>query len=72
MEVFPAFALAAALTATLAPTNQHLINLLGVHVVAKLFVFWPAYLANLDGLRGIGHLVSTGALVSTAYKLALG
>jgi uncharacterized MAPEG superfamily protein len=70
MEVFPAFALAASLVANLAPTDQHLINLLGLHVVAKLFVFWPSYLANNDALRGIGHLTSTGSLVSVLYRLA--
>lgn len=70
MEVFPAFALAAALVATLAPTDQHLINLLGFHVVAKLFVFWPSYLANNGAFRSVGHLTSTGSLVTVLYRLA--
>lgn len=72
MEVFPSFALAAALTATMDPTNRQLVNLLGLHVVAKLFVFWPAYLLNIDLARTLGHLLATSSLVSVAYKLALG
>ena len=36
---FPSFALTAALTQATAPTDQHLINLLGLHVLAKVFVY---------------------------------
>lgn len=38
MENFPAWAAAAALAQSLAPGDQHLINLLGLSALAKLFV----------------------------------
>lgn len=72
MEVFPSFALAAGLTATLDPTNRQLINLLGLHVIAKLFIFWPSYILNVDAPRSLGHILATSSLLSVAYKLALG
>lgn len=72
METFPAFALAAGLTMTLAPTNQTLLNLLGLHVMAKLFVFWPSYIANVGTPRSLGHVLATSSLVSVAWKLTVG
>jgi uncharacterized MAPEG superfamily protein len=72
MEVFPSFALAAALTATMEPTNQQLLNLLGLHVLAKRFVYWPAYLHGVDPARTLGHVLAASSLVSVAYKLAIG
>lgn len=38
MEMFPGFALTAALAQAMAPGDQTLINLLGLHVIAKCFV----------------------------------
>ena len=38
MEMFPGFALAAALAQAIAPGDQALINLLGLHVIFKVFV----------------------------------
>lgn len=38
MEMFPGFAMSAALAQTMAPGDQTLINLLGLHVIAKCFV----------------------------------
>lgn len=38
MEMFSGFALAAALAQAMAPGDQTLINLLGLHVLSKLFV----------------------------------
>ena len=72
MEIFPAFALSAGLVTTLAPANQQLVNLLGLHVLVKLFVFWPSYLADIDALRGPAHLLSIGSLVTVAWKLTFG
>lgn len=69
MEVFPAFALAAGLAQTLAPTNQHIVNLLGLHVIAKLLIFWPSYIFDVDATRSIGHVLATGSIVGVAYKL---
>lgn len=38
MEMFPGFALTAALSQAMAPGDQGLINLLGLHVLSKVFV----------------------------------
>lgn len=38
MEMFPGWAIAAALTQAIAPGDQHMINLLGLHVLSKLFL----------------------------------
>ena len=38
MEMFPGFALTAALAQTMAPGDQTLINLLGLHVLSKVFL----------------------------------
>lgn len=72
MEVFPGFALAAALAMTMAPTDRHVINLLGLHVISKLFLFWPSYLANLGVARTAGHILSVSSMVGVAWKLARG
>ena len=38
MEMFPGFALSAALAQTIAPGDQALVNLLGLHVLSKVFL----------------------------------
>lgn len=38
MEMFPGFVLSAALAQTMAPGDQTLVNLLGLHVISKVFV----------------------------------
>lgn len=38
MEMFPGWAIAAALAQTISPGDQHIINLLGLHVISKVFV----------------------------------
>lgn len=72
MEVFPAFALVAALTQSLAPTNQVLINLLGLHVAIKSFVYWPVYAFNIAMPRTVSHIVTVSAVLNVAWRLALG
>ncbi|MCJ1356734.1 MAG: hypothetical protein MMC33_006729 [Icmadophila ericetorum] len=70
VENFPAFALSAALVHTIAPTNQHLINLLGFFVLNKTFVYWPAYVTNVAPARSASHLVSMASLLQVFYLLA--
>lgn len=38
MEMFPGWAISAALTQAMAPSDQTLINLLGLHVISKVFL----------------------------------
>ncbi|KAE9366380.1 hypothetical protein N431DRAFT_488154 [Stipitochalara longipes BDJ] len=72
MEMFPGFALSAALAQVLAPTNQQIINLLGLHVLLKSFVFYPAYLLNIAPIRSLSHLGATASVINVAWRLALG
>ena len=72
MEMFPGFVLAAALTQTMAPKNQQLLNLLGLHVLAKCALFYPAYLLNIALPRTLAHVLATGAVVNVCWRLAIG
>lgn len=72
MEMFPGFALAATLAQICAPTNQKLINLLGLHVLLKAFVFYPAYLLNVAPLRSLAHLGATASVINVAWLVATG
>jgi len=72
MEMFPGFALAAALTQVSAPTNQSLINLLGLHVLLKTFVYYPAYVLDIAPLRSLAHLGATASVINVAWQLATG
>lgn len=72
METWASYALAASLTMILAPNNQQLINLLGLHFISKIFIFWPSYLLNINSARLAGHTLSLASLVGIAWKLALG
>ena len=47
MEMFPGFALSAALTQALAPGDQQLINLLGLHVLSKVFLYVKQYVTDV-------------------------
>ena len=72
MEMFPGFVLTAALTQALAPTNQLLINLLGLHVLMKTVVYWPVYVLNISIPRTAAHMVATSAMLNVAWQLACG
>ena len=72
MEMFPGFALTAALAQTLAPKNQQILNLLGLHVLAKCLVYYPCYLLKIGPVRSLSHVVATGAVINVAWRLALG
>lgn len=70
MEMFPGFALAAALTQTMAPGDQTLINLLGLHVLSKVFVHYPCYLCNAGLPRTISHILATASVINVALRLS--
>ncbi|KAF2762529.1 hypothetical protein EJ05DRAFT_534070 [Pseudovirgaria hyperparasitica] len=72
LENFAGYALAAALTQSLAPGNKELINLLGLHVLLKLGVYYPAYLLNIGPPRTFAHVIATSSIVSALWKLAAG
>jgi len=70
LEMFGGFGLTAALAQTMAPGDQSLINLLGLHVISKVFLYYPAYLFNQGGLRSLAHVLATGSVINVALKLA--
>ncbi|KAF2766971.1 hypothetical protein EJ03DRAFT_329627 [Teratosphaeria nubilosa] len=70
MEMFPGYALAAALTQAIAPGEQGLVNLLGLHVISKVFVYYPAYLLNFDAPRTLAHVVATASVINVALRLS--
>lgn len=73
LENFAGFAAAAALAQSIAPNNTQLINLLGLHVIAKLFVYYPAYVFNLlPPVRTLSHVFATSAVINVCWKLASG
>ncbi|KAG9195462.1 hypothetical protein G6011_00583 [Alternaria panax] len=71
-DMIAAFALAAALAQVLAPRDVQIVNLLGYHVIAKLFVHYPAYLGNVALPRTVAHVTATAALVNICWRLAAG
>lgn len=72
METFPSFAVAAALTQALAPNNQVLVNLLGFHVIAKVFVFYPMYLLDVPPPRTFSHIFGISSVLNVCWQLARG
>ncbi|KXT02931.1 hypothetical protein AC578_10600 [Pseudocercospora eumusae] len=70
MEMFPGWAISAALTQAIAPGDQALINLLGLHVIAKCFVHYPAYVFNVGVPRTVAHVVATSSIINVALRLA--
>jgi len=72
METFPSFAVAAGLTQALAPNNQTLVNLIGLHVIAKVFVYYPMYLIDIPPPRTFSHVFSIAAVLNVCWRLARG
>lgn len=72
METFPSFAVAAALTQALAPKNQVLVNLLGFHVIAKVFVFYPMYVLDIPPPRTFAHIFGISSVLNVCWRLARG
>lgn len=69
MEIFPLFASAACLARGLAPGEQQILNLLGLHVLLKLFVFYPSYVFNISPMRSLSHLLSVSAIFRVFWLL---
>jgi uncharacterized MAPEG superfamily protein len=66
------FALAAALAQVTAPANQTIINLLGLYVLLKTFVYYPSYLLDIAPLRSLAHFGASASVINVAWKLATG
>lgn len=71
-DISQGFALAAALAQMSAPTNQRVINLLGLHVLLKTFVYYPCYLFDVAPLRSLAHFGATASVINVAWQLATG
>jgi uncharacterized MAPEG superfamily protein len=70
LEIFPLFATAACLAQVLAPGDQQIRNLLGLHVLMKTFAFYPAYVAGIAPLRSLSHLLSVSAVIRALWLLS--
>ncbi|KAG8807905.1 hypothetical protein FRC18_005319 [Serendipita sp. 400] len=71
LETFPLFALTAALVHFTAPTNDHLIELVALHVFSKTFLYLPAYVLGIDAVRSASHFISIGACLRALTLVAL-
>jgi len=74
LEIFPVYALAAALTLSAeitpgSPVYDQLVNLLVLHVFLKTFIYLPSYICDLHLVRSLAHFVAIGALLSNLWKL---
>ncbi|KAJ5270569.1 hypothetical protein N7497_008661 [Penicillium chrysogenum] len=70
VEIFPLFAAGACLAQVLAPGDQQILNLLGLHVLLKVFAFYPSYVVGFAPIRSLAHLLSVSAMVKVLWLLA--
>jgi uncharacterized MAPEG superfamily protein len=70
VEIFPLFAAGASLAQVLAPADQQVLNLLGLHVLLKVFVFYPSYVVGFAPTRTLAHLLSISAIIRVFWLLA--
>jgi uncharacterized MAPEG superfamily protein len=71
MENFAGFAVAAALTQAINPNDQHNINLLGLHVLLKVVVYYASYLADIPPVRILSHLLAMSSVIGVCWRLAV-
>lgn len=69
IETFPLFAAGACLAQVLAPSDQKILNLLGLHVLLKVFVFYPSYVVGLAPVRSLSHVLSISAVIMVFWLL---
>ncbi len=72
LENFAGFALAASLAQTLSPNDQQIANLLGLHVLLKVGVYYASYLADIAPPRTFSHVFATSAVINVCWRLATG
>ena len=72
IENFAGFALAAALQQSINPRDQQNINLLGLHVFLKVFVYYGSYIADIAPPRTLSHVFATSSVIAVCWRLATG
>lgn len=72
LENFAGFAVAASLAQSLAPADAQISNLLGLHVLLKVGVYYASYLANIAPPRTLSHVLATSAVINVCWRLANG
>lgn len=72
VENFAGYALAAALAVASGRADQRIVNLLGLHVLLKVFVYYGAYLTDVAPARTFSHVLATSAVVDVLWRLARG
>ncbi|KAJ7932965.1 hypothetical protein B0H13DRAFT_1856575 [Mycena leptocephala] len=71
-DIFPAYAITAALAASSPFPPSQTINALVLHVFLKLAVFSPAYLLDIDVVRTYSHMCSVAALLVGVWGVVVG
>ncbi|KAJ4397792.1 hypothetical protein N0V93_002029 [Gnomoniopsis smithogilvyi] len=72
LENFAGFAIAASLAQSLAPTDAQITNLLGLHVLLKVGVYYASYVADIAPPRTLSHVLATSAVLNVCWRLANG
>lgn len=72
LENFAGFAIAASLAQSLAPADAQITNLLGLHVLLKVGVYYASYLADIAPPRTLSHVLATSAVLNVCWRLANG
>lgn len=72
LENFGGFAVAASLAQSLAPADAQIANLLGLHVLLKVVVFYASYLLDVVPPRTLSHVFATSAVMNVCWRLANG
>lgn len=70
MGNFVGFAVAASLSQVLAADNPQIVNLLGLHVLMRIFIYYPSYVLNIPPLRTLSHVLSISAIIQVCLRLA--
>ncbi|KAK0254148.1 hypothetical protein LTR91_006402 [Friedmanniomyces endolithicus] len=70
LEMFGGYGLVAALAQAMAPGDGVLVNLLGLHVICKCFVYYPAYVMNFGVARTVAHVLATASVINVGLRLA--
>lgn len=72
LENFAGFAIAASLAQSLAPADAQITNLLGLHVLMKVVVYYASYLLDIAPPRTLSHVLATSAVINVCWRLANG
>jgi hypothetical protein len=56
----------------LAPNDQQVVNLLGLHILLKVGLYYGSYVMNVAPTRTLGHILGTSCVLNVCWRLAKG